>query len=397
MRMPCARTARCIVALATVSLLAGCGWINRVFQREGASRKAGEPAALTRFEPSAEADRLWSHSLGKGENKLWLRQPPAVAEGRVYAADVGGSAWAFAAESGKVLWRSKTDYRFATPPGVGAGFVVAGTLDGEVVALNADTGEERWQVKVLSEITAAPLIGGGLAVIRAADGRVFGLDLADGQRKWVYTRGLPSLTVRGTGAPVAGPDVAYVGYDDGTVVALRLTDGSPAWEQTVIEPEGRTELERMADIDGELAVGVNALYAASFKGRLSALDQASGRPLWNRDLATHTGVAIAGDRVVATDNEGNVWALDRNTGGALWRQDAFNLRWLTTPAIQGDYVVVGDLDGYVHWLRLDTGEIAAREHAGGDPIRATPQVSADRVAYVVTTDGKLSAYRIAPR
>lgn len=388
-------SARIVVLLVTVVLLVpGCGTIRGWFGKGKAGTEVGEPAALVKFEESIRPRRDWSRSVGDGEGRLWLRQAPAVAEGRVYTADIDGRVSALSQDKGNVLWNNKTKLHFSTSPGVGAGAVVVATLEGEVIALDADTGAERWQTRVLSEVVATPVITQGLAIVRASDGRVYGLDLADGRRRWVYDRSLPSLTVRGSGTPALGQDVVYVGYDDGSVVALRIVDGLRVWEQTVAEPEGRSELERMADIDGEIQVGLDALYAVSYKGRVAALSNSGGAPVWTRELKSATGVALARDRVVVVDVEGNVWALDRNSGNALWRQDALGFRWLTTPVIHGDYVLVGDVEGYLHWLRLDTGELAGRARLGGDPIRATPQVSPEGVAYVVNTEGKLAAYRL---
>ncbi len=375
-------------------LLAGCGTIRGWFGKGGKDSDPGEPAVLVKFEPSLAPKRVWSKSIGKGEDRLWLRQAAVAAEGRVYAADVSGRAHAFDAATGRELWRSRDKLQFSTSPGVGAGAVVLGTLNGEVVALNADTGEQRWRVGVLSEVVARPLVASGVAIVRGSDGRVYGLDLADGRRRWAYDRSLPALTVRGSGAPALGQEVVYVGYDDGSVIALRIIDGLRVWEHTVAEPEGRSELERMADIDGEIAVGLDAVYAVSFKGRMASLSVGGGEPVWNREVASATGAALFRDRVLVADLDGNVWALDRNTGNALWRQDALAHRWLSTPVVHGDYLLVGDLDGYLHWLRLDSGELAGRLRHGKRPIRATPQVSPEGLAYVVDTKGKLAAYRL---
>ncbi len=387
-----------IVRAATVGLLviglAGCNTIKGWFGKGDKTAEAGEPAELVDFEPAFKPERLWRESIGKGEQRLWLRQAPAVAEGRVYTADASGRVKALALETGREVWAVKSKLRYSTSPGVGAGYVVVGTMEGQVVALDADTGGERWSVRVLSEVASRPLISEGLAIVRSSDGRVYGLDLADGRRRWVFARGLPALTVRGNGAPVLGQGVVYVGYDDGTVVALRAQDGLRVWERSVAEPEGRSELDRMADVDGELAVGLDAVFAASFKGRLAALTANGGSPVWNRELKSATGVALARDRVLAVDVQGDVWALDRNNGNAVWRQDALAMRWLSSPAVQGEHAVVGDLEGYLHWLRLDSGDFVARIKHGGDPIRATPQVSPEGILVVVDTDGRLAAYRI---
>jgi outer membrane protein assembly factor BamB len=223
---------------------------------------------------------------------------------------------------------------------------------------------------------------------------VFGLDAADGSREWVFDRGLPTLSLRGNSPPVAGHGLVYIGYDDGSVIALRETDGLRAWEQRVAEPDGRTELDRVADIDGELQVGADELFAASFHRQVMAMAVSNGRPLWTRDIGSANGVALTGDKVIVSDIDGNVWALERATGNAVWKQDGLLRRQLTTPVVHGDYVVVGDLEGYLHWLRLSTGEIAGRAQLEDAALRGTPQVSPEGVLYALSTEGELAAYQL---
>ncbi len=386
---------RVLVLLVSVALVSGCGAIRNLF---GKSKNAepDEPAALVVLESPITIKQMWSQSLGQGEGNLWNRQAPAVAEGRVYATDLKGRVSAFDAESGKQLWRVDTELSLSGGPGVGAGRVVLGGLEGDVVALDADSGAEIWRAKVSSEVIAAPLVAQGFAVVRSNDGRVFGFSLGDGKRSWVFDRGLPPLTIRGNATPVQAHDGVVVGYEDGMVVTLRIADGTPVWEQAVAPPDGRNELERLADVDGDIQVGLSEVFAQSAKGQVMAIDLATGRPLWNRDIRGYTGLALLGDKVVAADSSGVLMALDRATGAGMWRQDALINRWVTTPAaVSGTYVVVGDIEGYLHWFDAATGAAVGRVHVAGDPIRATPQVSADGVVYAVTTDGKLAAFRVA--
>jgi outer membrane protein assembly factor BamB len=387
-----ANTAFRLLALALLaSSLAGC----KIFGGTDKKDNVDPPTELTKFDPVVRVDRVWSTSVGKGERKLGLRQVPAIGDGRVYTANLAGDVVAHGADNGRNVWRSETDLPLSAGPTLGEGTLVVGSLDGDVLALNPDTGVERWRATVSSEVVARPAIGRGIAVVRANDGRVFGFNITDGSRRWVYDRGLPSLTLRGNAAPVIAGDSVYLGYDSGEVIALRLDDGTQRWEQRIAEPEGRTELERMVDIDGELVATPGELYAASYKGQVVALDPGSGRQLWNRDLVVYTGLTLAGDHLLVTDRAGTVWALDRRSGAAVWRHDGLAHRWLTTPAAHGDYVVVGDLEGYLHWLRLDNGEIAARERPSRKPIRGTPQV-VDGTLYALSTDGKLAVYRLVP-
>jgi outer membrane protein assembly factor BamB len=406
---------RVLFLALVIATVPGCGGLSKVkgwFGSDKASAKLSEPTPLAEIVPAVAVNRLWATDLGDGEGKRWLRLRPTFDGGRVYAVDDTGVVHAFDAATGNVLWearalevkaeremkslwlRKSAEAGLTSSPGVGNGLVVVGGRNGEVIAFDAGTGAPKWNVKVTSEVLGAPLVLAGKVIVRANDGRVFGLDTADGSREWVFDRGLPTLSLRGNSPPVAGHGLVYIGYDDGSVIALRENDGLRAWEQRVAEPDGRTELDRVADVDGELQVGEAEIYAASFHRQVMAISAANGRPLWTRDIGSANGLALAGDNVIVSDTDGNVWALERSSGNAAWKQDALVRRQLTTPVVQGDYVVVGDLEGYLHWLRLSTGEIVGRARVGKEAVRGTPQVSPEGVLYALGTEGELSAYQL---
>lgn len=384
--------ARISVALACVLALGGCTTIKGWFGGKD-DADANEPTALVDIAPSASVDRLWTAGVGKGDGRMGIRQAPAVADGRVYAAAVKGGVYALDLQSGKRLWRYENKLQLSGGPGVGDGLVVVGGLDGEVIALDAQTGAEKWQAEVSSEVIAAPTIGNGLVLVRSNDGRVTAFDAATGQRRWFWNRDVPTLSVRGNASPVLGPGIVFVGNDDGTVSALSAADGAPLWDAPVAQPEGRTELDRMADVDGTPVLVDTTLYATSFKGQTLAIDAPSGNPLWASQNGGSGRVAVAPSVVVVTDRGGAVFGLDRAGGSAMWQQPALARRQTTGAAIHGDYAVVGDLDGYLHWLQLDNGQFAARVRAGRDPLRAAPVVS-DGILVVQNTNGNLSAYRL---
>ena len=386
-----------VLLLATLlTLVAGCSTVKGWFGGGKGQENVHPPAALTQYTPSVNVQKLWSRSIGHGEKLLGLRQKPFVADGRVYAASsYAGAVYAIDAASGRDIWRTDTKLRLTGGPGAGAGTVVVGSINGDVVALAADTGAERWRARVSSEILSTPLIAGDVVVVRSGDGHVFGLNLADGKQRWTFERPLPSLSLRGSPSPVLGAGgIVYLGYEDGALIALRAQDGSKAWEQAVAQPEGRSEIERLADIDGDVIANPDAVYAISYKGQLLAMSPSSGAPGWSHEVGSYGGLAQSGNKIFASDAVGTVWAFDRGTGNPLWKQEGLGYRWLSSPAAQGDYVVVGDMQGYLHWLKADTGELAARVRVGKGPIRATPQVSADGVLYAVNADDQLAAYRI---
>lgn len=381
---------RMLLALSCALAVAGCSTVKGWFSDD---EDALAPAALTEFAPTAVATRLWSADAGGGEGLIGARQGPAIADGRVYAAAVKGGVRAFDLQTGAGVWHAPSDLRLSGGPGVGDGLVVVGGLDGAVLALDAATGAERWRAKVNNEVIAPPVIGQGAVLVRSNDGRLTAFDAASGERAWFWAPELPTLTVRGSDAPLLAPGLVFVGNDDGSLVALALQDGRVMWEQVVAQQEGRTELQRMADVDGAPVLDGTTIFASSYKNQTLAIDGPTGRPIWARGNGGPGRIGLASDRLVVVDPAGTVWALDKATGAALWQQPVLARRNLSGAAVQGDYAVVGDYDGYLHWLSLDTGELAARTKLGGEAIRAAPRV-ADGVLVVQNIDGQLGAYRL---
>ncbi|WP_422508919.1 outer membrane protein assembly factor BamB [Stenotrophomonas sp. GZD-301] len=395
-----------IKRVATVVLLgvalSGCSTVKGWFAgKDAAAKKALEPAELVKFEPTVKVDKLWSVNVGKGEKRIGVRQGPVVADGRVYAAAIAGGVHAIDLQTGKKVWtyepakeKKKPKLRLSGGPGVGEGLVVIGTLDGQVIALDANDGSEKWRAKVPGEVISAPAVGQGMVFVRSNDGRVTALDAGNGTQRWFNPRELPALTVRGNAPVVVGPGVLFIGNDDGSVAALAMQDGRTVWDQMVGTPEGRTELERMADVDGAPVLDGNTLFVNSFKNQTMAIEGPTGRPLWSRDHGGAGSLAVTSGNVFVSDNKGGVFGLDKASGSAMWSQTGLARRSLTGPVVQGDYVVVGDYKGYLHWLRTDNGEFAARAKSGGDALLAQP-VAADGILLVQNVDGKLTAFRLA--
>ena len=383
---------RLIAATAlAVALLSGCSTVKNLLDGRGKDRSK-DPTPLVQITPSVNVSKLWGASLGKGEEHLGVAQRPAIADGRVYAAAVEGGVSAFDLRSGQSVWRYASELPLTGGPGAGEGLVVVGSLEGDVIALDAATGAEKWKSKVANEVLVAPAVGGGMVFVHSNDGRVTALDAGTGERRWFYSADVPALTVRGNGAMTVGPGILFVGNDNGTLTALSMTDGGVVWTTPVAQPEGRSELERMADVDGPALLDNTTLYATSYKNHTVAIDGPSGQLIWDRENGGPRGLGLSNSAVVVTDPTGKVWGLDKNTGSSLWQQDGLAYRNTSAPAVQGDYAVVGDLEGTIHWLRLNDGAFAARASVGG-AITGQPAV-ADDILVVQTTDGQLAAFAL---
>ena len=392
MSRPYHRPSRLVAGVAlAVLLLGGCTTVKNLFDGRGKD-KSLEPTPLVQITPSVNVARLWSASVGGGEKSLGMGQHPAIADGRVYAAAVDGGVHALDLKTGQSVWRYASELPLSGGPGAGEGLVVVGSLEGDVIALDAATGIEKWKAKVGNEVLAAPAIGGGTVYVHSNDGRVTAFDAATGERRWFYSVEVPTLTVRGSGQVTIGPGIVFVGNDNGNLTALSATDGGVLWSTPVAEPDGRSELERMADVDGAVVIDNTMLYATSYKNHTIAIDGPSGQIVWDRENGGPRGLGLSNSAVVVTDPVGKVWALDKNSGASLWQQDGLAHRNTSAPVVHGDYAVVGDLEGVVHWLRLNDGAFAARAEIGG-PITGQPVVS-DGVVVVQTTEGQLAAFAL---
>ncbi|MCU1721605.1 MULTISPECIES: outer membrane protein assembly factor BamB [unclassified Pseudomonas] len=357
------------------------------------SKKELPPAELTKFTEEVVLKKQWSRSIGDGQGDSFNMLVPAIENDRIYASDVTGVVMALDRLNGDVVWKKDLDLPVSGAVGVGYGLVTLGTLKGEVIALDSSTGEEKWRSRVTSEVLAPPANNGDIVVVQTQDDRVIGLDANTGDRRWIYESTPAVLTLRGTGAPIVTNSLAVAGLSSGKVVALDTRNGVPVWEQRVAVPQGRSELERVVDIDGGLLLSGGTLYVASYQGRVAGLDLESGRVLWQRDASSYTGVAQGFGNVYVSEASGTVEGIDERSSSALWSNDQLARRQLSAPEVFSSYVAVGDLEGYLHLLSQVDGRFVGRERIDSDGLRARPLVVGDTI-YVYGNSGTLEALSI---
>jgi outer membrane protein assembly factor BamB len=264
--------------------------------------------------------------------------------------------------------------------------VAVATPRGEVIAYGAE-GKPQWRAQAPSDVLAPPLVGRGLVLVRSTDHRVTAYDAESGKRRWTYQRQSPPLTLRASSEMAFSGDNVLVGFPGGRLAALALANGAVRWEAVVSEPKGTTEVERLSDVVGPIAVDARDACAASFQGRLLCADPANGNLRWSRELSARGGVSLSERAVYTVDGGSNVHAFARD-GASLWRNTKLAWRSVTTPLALRDGAVVGDDAGYVHFLGAD-GEFIARVRIDSSAIVARPQRWADGIV-VLTQDGSLA-------
>ncbi|MCK5122399.1 MAG: outer membrane protein assembly factor BamB [Methylococcales bacterium] len=351
------------------------------------------PAELVEYKPEIEIDVLWKESVGSGADKQFLNLVLAVSYGKVLAADRSGLVQARDVKTGDLIWETETEYQFSAGPGVGSELAILATSNAEVVAFNVETGEKQWVAAVSSEVLANPVVANNIVIVRTTDGKVVALNENDGAQLWVFERSVPALSIRGTGSPIIVGDNVIAGYANGKLLALRLSDGKNSWETSVAIPSGRSEIERLVDLDVDPVETDGVIFISSYSGGTTAILEFDGDVLWrNDDVSSYSGLSYDWRYLYISDASSHVWQLDQRNGASLWKQDELYNRVLTAPVAYDDYVVTGDYDGYLHWLAVSDGRQLGRIKIADSAIDARPVV-VDNVVYIYSNDGTLAALK----
>lgn len=379
--------ARCLPLVLAALALSACGMF------DGDDEENLEPLELVDIETKIDVRRQWSTRVGAGAEFLRVALQPAGDGNRIYAASRDGNVVALDPQSGKAAWRNELETELSAGPGVGEGLVVVGAADGYLIALDADSGEERWRANITGETLARPVIEGSTVLVLTIDNRLRALSAFDGSSRWIVEQSTPDLTMRGSASPVVVGSSVIAGFDNGRLVAVNVDSGDRVWESLLSPPSGRSDLERLSDIDGLISAVGQDVYASGYQGNLAAIAAESGQLLWSRDLSSYEGVSADWNNLYTVDEEGVVIALTRRNGDETWRQNSLLRREPTVPVPFQTTVVVGDLEGYLHFFSNFDGDPVARVRVGSKAISVEPVVVGNQLI-VQSDDGSVSAYAI---
>lgn len=385
---------RWLLTLGMVVSLSGCSTIAGWFDSDDEDPKA--PVELVDIEQTVKIKKLWSAGVGDGQGDGLYKIQPVIEGEVIYAASAEGEVKAFDRARGKTLWKADLDMPLSGGVGVYEDALLVGASDGFVLKLDANSGAVLWTSELRGEVLAAPQGNGKVVVAQTYDGKLQGLDFETGELIWTYDSNVPVLTLRGTSVPILRNDVVYAGFANGRVLAFDARTGAISWEIRVAISKGRSEIERIVDVDGSMELAGNELYAASYQGRVVAIDVANGVKMWQQDVSSFSGVSQGFGNIYVTDEDGTFTAYLRNGQGVRWVQEALGYRELSRPTPVSSYVAVGDLEGYVHLLSQVDGAFVGRVKVDGDGIRAD-MLTDGNTLYVFGNSGKLVAYEITAK
>jgi outer membrane protein assembly factor BamB len=376
------------LAFAALLIFAGCS----------KDKDVEPPAKLVNFPAKLPVKELWGDKVGGGKKQVKLRLGlgPAVDNNLVFAASDKGELVAVNLDSGHQVWVKKFKrMQFSAGPGAALGKVVVGSSKGWVIALEGASGRELWRTRVNSELLSAPAIGEKVVVMRSVDGRLHGFDADSGKELWSVEQQVPRLSLRGTAVPVIAKDIVVSGFDNGKVMAVSLGTGDTVWDTALATPHGRTELDRLVDVDSSVSIVGDNVFATGYQGRTAMLALDSGQIWWAHDMSSYRGLAVDQENLFVTQSDGIVVALRQRDGSEIWRNDKLKRRGLSAPAVTSTAIAVADYQGYLHWLDKTTGALVARQRVAKFRVSSPPVAVQDTVV-VITDSGKLAAYRATP-
>lgn len=374
-----------ISAFSLISLLVACG-----------GSKLPDPTPLTAFPPSANIQKSWSASPNDGNDELLFKLTPATDDHLLYAAGHDGRISAINIETGKKIWSQRyKDLPFSSNIALTSHELYLGTDDAQIVKLDKVSGAIVWTKSVPSTVIAAPIATSDEVFSKTINGEITVLNTKTGDTIWNYQQTLPSLILRDTSNPVLQDNALLIGFSNGTLIGFDQTSGNNIWTKQVSLPEGKTDVERMADISATPKVVDNTVYAAAYQGAIIAFNLQTQDTLWSANVSTYNDFTISDNAIFVGDTQGNVVAIDRASGTILWKQDALRYRYLTAPTYIGnDMIAIADKEGYLHILDAKTGQFIARTSVNSDGIITAP-LYVNGLTIIQANDGHLYAYKIS--
>ncbi|TCB70352.1 outer membrane protein assembly factor BamB [Acinetobacter sp. ANC 4216] len=333
---------------------------------------------------------VFSQSVSSTSKADPLRLRLDADNGAVFAVDPNGEVAAY--QGKQRLWQQKVSKQgLSSGIEAGEGIVVVGNKKGQLFALDQATGEQKWIAQLSGAILSASLIQSGRVITITNDDTVYAHDLATGQQVWTYNLPNVQFSLRGIATPVAlDPRTVLIASSNAYIYALDIISGVPRMQRRVAVSEGRSDIQRLNDLDGDPVVAGQFLVTTSYQGQVTVMDLATQQVVWSEDASSIQRPEVFNNTVYVAQADGKITAYALTTGEQLWQNDSLLNRQLSNPVILGQDLVVGDLDGVLHLIDPATGQLIGRSKTSGE-VRTLRVI--DNQLYVATRKGALSIWQ----
>jgi outer membrane protein assembly factor BamB len=365
------------------------------------------PHAMWHLALGDHLQRAWTADVGEGaaKRRAFITQP-IVAAGRVFAMDAESNVSAFDLKNGSRFWRVELAVKGADNGTYGGGLAYdRGTLFvtdgyGEIVSLDPRDGRIRWRKTLPAPVRGAPTARAGRLLMITVTNETLALAEDDGRELWTHN-GLEEETflVGGTSPAVVGNTV-IAPYSSGELFALRIENGAQLWTDSLNVNKRTDQVATLTDIRGLPVIDNGRVFAAGNSDILVALDLATGRRLWDRDVGSVETPWVAGNFLYLITNAPAVVCFRADTGQVVWvaplaewedpEAKSGRIVW-TGPLLASDRLIVASSTGGAYSISPYTGKLLG-QIALPNGVTIAPIV-ADKTLIFVTDSGELVAYR----
>ncbi len=324
------------VKLTAASTWKGCGWTGQPIMQEGKVYFGSADSYVYCLQAMTGAP-VWyypNHHVIKGSISIFGDS--------IYHGGRDNKIHCYSLD-GKMRWETRTGNDMDSNPVVVDGKGYIGAEDFHIYSFAADTGKILWKSeKTIGSIESSPTIVGN-KVIAGGNGTLYCLNIADGKTIWkASTLGdTDSTTVHWQGKLYVGSKTAKVG-ETGHLWCLDAETGKTIWHET--SPRGYWATPALDPAKGMLYIGTN-------DGNFAARNMSDGKVVWQRKLGNRiwSSAAVVDGCVVVGVRNGQLWCLRQDTGEPMWVFDeGYDID--ATPLVCGGMIVIGSQDGWVYGI-----------------------------------------------
>lgn len=444
------KTGKLLLALSTISLLAGCGVVNKVVGGDGKKKETPTignrvdilgsardtvadqsianvavilppPVAAPNWaQPGGNAAKSPGHvELGQSLSQVWTAQvagstprarlasSPVVNDGKLFVVDTDGMVSAFDAATGARAWNASLGVSGDGKPTVfGGGASANGTMVfatngyGDVAALQASDGSVVWKKHPAGPLRGSPTISNGNVYAMTQDNQIYALRAADGEPVWNEAGPSGVSGIFGVAAPAAAQGTVIAGYSTGELAAYRYENGRSVWADTLSRTAMSTSVSTLTDIDADPVIDRGRVFALGKGGRMASYELVTGQRIWEINIAGIATPVVSGEWVFVMTDDAKLLCVQRSSGKIRWIAQLAQYRkeqkkkgpisW-RGPVLAGGRLIVSNTEGEVWQVSPDQGA-ASMMFAIKESI-SLPPVVANNMLYIFDDSGRITAFR----
>ncbi|MFM5913939.1 MAG: PQQ-binding-like beta-propeller repeat protein, partial [Chakrabartia godavariana] len=206
--------------------------------------------------------------------------------------------------------------------------------------------------------------------------------------------------VFGVAAPAIAQGTVVAGFSSGELNAYRYENGRVLWADALTRTSISTSVSALSDIDASPVVDRGRVFAVGKGGRMVSLELVTGQRLWEINVGGIATPWVAGEWVFVVTDDARLLCIARGSGKVRWAKQLPRYRkeskkkdpisW-SGPILAGDRLILASSQGQLVNVSPADGTVQSTMKTNG-AVLLSPVV-ADGMLYVLTNDGRLTAWR----